>query len=476
MRITDRDNVEVALRDGAVPMGHKTAIVPILQGAPIIKYGAPIGYATRDIAEGEHVHTHNTATNLKEHQTYRYEPVSIEPPRESILPKTFPGYPRRAGNSGIRNEIWILPTVGCVNRIGERIASLASEKLRHREPVDGIFCFPHPYGCSQLGGDKENTERILADLAMHPNAGGVLVLGLGCENSGIDSIRRWIDPELLYKVDFLNAQDCENEIQEGVDRVLNLATRAAADERRPVPISELVVGLKCGGSDGLSGITANPLVGRFSDELIAAGGTTILTEVPEMFGAESNLLNRCADSTVFQEAVTMIDSFKDYFLRYGQTVYENPSPGNKAGGITTLEDKSLGCTQKSGTAPVTGVLPYGGRIRAAGLHLLSAPGNDLVASTALTCAGAQIILFTTGRGTPFGVPAPTIKISSNTPLFERKKGWIDLNAGPIAESGSFEELLPELCDLVLAVAAGKRTRSEQNSCREIAIFKDGVTL
>ena len=455
-----------------IPQGHKFALTDIPRGEAVIKYGAPIGAAQADIPAGGWVHTHNVKTGLGDVLDYSYQPDSVPlVPTDDAL---FQGYRREDGRAAVRNEVWIIPTVGCVNDVARAIERL-SQGFK-TGTVDGIYAFPHPYGCSQMGEDQENTRKILAGLIHHPNAGGVLVLGLGCENSNIDVLKPYIGQYNENRVKFLVCQDSEDEIADGVALVEELAAYAGRFRREPISCGELVVGMKCGGSDGLSGITANPTVGRFSDRLIALGGSTVLTEVPEMFGAESILFERCRDEAVFRKAVKMIEDFKGYFTSHNQVVYENPSPGNKAGGITTLEDKSCGCVQKGGSAQIVDVLDYGGAVTKKGLNLLSGPGNDLVSATALTAAGAHLILFTTGRGTPFGAPAPTVKISTNTPLFEKKGNWIDFNAGTVAQGESLDGAGDRLLDFVLEVASGKPTRAEEQGFREISIFKDGVVL
>ena len=462
---------EITLKDD-LPMGHKAALREIRKGETVIKYGYPIGEATEDIAAGSHVHIHNLRTRLAGEQEYEWHPV--HPQQEKIPPASFLGYPRKAGRPGIRNELWILPTVGCVNDVAKALAREA-QKLAGGT-VEGVYAFPHPYGCSQLGDDQENTRKALAALATHPNAGGVLLLGLGCENSGIEQIRPYMGDYDGERVRFLVCQDCEDEQDAGLKLLEELAARMRRDRREPCSADQLTVGLKCGGSDGLSGITANPAIGVFSDRLTAMGGTTILTEVPEMFGAETILMDRCESGELFRKTVRLINDFKVYFERSGMPVYENPSPGNKAGGITTLEDKALGCTQKSGSSPVTGVLAYGERAETAGLNLLSSPGNDLVASTALAVSGAQLVLFSTGRGTPFGCPVPTVKIASNTPLAEKKRNWIDFDAGRLLAGMTTDELGGELLDTVMRIASGEKTRGEINGYHDLAIFKTGITL
>lgn len=488
IKIHDNDNVVVALKAleageklnvgteiaavQAIPAGHKMAIWDIAAGEAIIKYGFCIGNAKEDIKAGQWVHVHNIKTALGDLLEYTYEPIETDLKRTEDA--YFMGYKRPDGTVGVRNEIWIIPTVGCVNNVAAALAKAANTRLKGS--VEEVIAFPHPYGCSQMGDDQEHTRTILADLVHHPNAGGVLVLGLGCENSNIGELKKYIGDYDADRVKFLVCQECEDEMEEGAALLDELISYASGFQREQVGASKLIIGMKCGGSDGFSGITANPLVGKFSDILISKGGTTILTEVPEMFGAETLLMNRCKTEALFHQTVTLINDFKQYFKDNHQTIYENPSPGNKAGGISTLEDKSLGCTQKSGSAAVEGVLSYGERVSAAGLNLLSAPGNDLVASTALAASGAQIVLFTTGRGTPFASPVPTVKISSNSVLAEKKKNWIDFDAGVLAEDARLDEMGQRLFDYVLEVASGKKVRSEEAGFHDMAIFKQGVTL
>ena len=457
LRIHPSDNVAVDTETG-----HKTALCNIAEGEAVIKYGFPIGHATKPVQKGERVHTDNLRTSLAGKLSYRYEPSEWAVSNSSRPVPMIRAYHRENGEIGVRNDIFIINTVGCVNRVAERIAELT-----------GAYAFPHPYGCSQLGDDHMVTQKILRGLVMHPNAGGVLVLGLGCENNNIEAFRKILGPIDGRRIRFLNAQDCEDEITEGVRLVRELQGYAAADERTLAPLSQLKIGLKCGGSDGPSGITANPLIGRFTDLFTDMGGSAVLTEVPEMFGAETILMNRCLDETVFEKTVSLINGFKDYFTAHGQEIYENPSPGNKAGGITTLEEKSLGCIEKGGNAPVTDVLTYGERVTKSGLTLLDGPGNDIVAVTNLAAAGCHLILFSTGRGTPLGAPVPTVKIATNSALAERKIGWIDFDAGPVLNG---EDLSEQLLRYVIRVAEGEQTANERNGCREIAIFKDGVTL
>ena len=456
MVINKLDNVEVNLADG-----HKYALRDIKAGENIIKYGNPIGHATCDIKKGEHVHTQNVKTNLNDKLEYKYEPEFYDIPKVSS-DLTFMGYVREDGSVGIRNEIWIINTVGCVNKVAEKLAS-----------ITGAYFFPHPFGCSQLGEDQGITQKILKGLVCHPNAGGVLVLGLGCENNNIKVFKTILGDYNPNRVKFLNTQDFDDDIAEGVRLIDELKTYANTFKRTPVPISQLKIGLKCGGSDGYSGITANPLVGRLSDKLISFGGSCVLSEVPEMFGAEHLLMKRCENKEVFDKAVRLINNFKDYFIRHDQVVYENPSPGNKAGGITTLEEKSLGCVQKGGLSTVVDVLDYGDRLSKNGLSLLNGPGNDIVAITNLTAAGVHLILFTTGRGTPIGAPVPTVKVATNHSLAERKTSWIDFDASPCLEG---KPLTDEFLNFIIDVASGKETRNEINGYREISIFKDGVTL
>ena len=456
MLINKLDNVDVNLEDG-----HKYALRDIKAGENIIKYGNPIGHATEDIKAGCHVHSHNTKTNLSGNLEYTYEPKFYDIPAEDTE-RTFMGYVRDNGEVGIRNDIWIVNTVGCVNKVAEKIAERT-----------GAFYFPHPFGCSQLGDDQSITQKILKGMVNHPNAAGVLVLGLGCENNNIEVFKKVLGDYDERRVKFLNTQDVEDDVEEGVKIVKELQKYAEKFTRVPVSISKLKLGLKCGGSDGYSGITANPLVGRLSDKLIASGGSCVLTEVPEMFGAEHLLMQRCESREVFDKTVALINDFKDYYTRHNQVIYENPSPGNKKGGITTLEEKSLGCVQKGGLSKVVDVLDYGDRLTKCGLSLLNGPGNDIVAITNLMAAGVHIILFTTGRGTPVGAPVPTVKIATNHDLATRKSGWIDFDASPTLDGNP---LTNELFDYIIKVAEGELTKNELNGYREISIFKDGVTL
>ncbi len=455
-----------------IPQGHKVALTDINAGEKVIKYGFPIGCAKEDITAGSWVHVHNIRTGLGDLLEYSYNPQGEDP--KETEPAAFMGYRRSDGKVGVRNEIWIIPTVGCVNSIASALEKQAKSLLGGS--LEEIVAFPHPYGCSQMGDDQENTRKALADMIHHPNAAGVLVLGLGCENSNIPVLMDYIGEYDPKRVKFLVCQEVEDEQEAAMQMLSELAEYAKTFEREPINASELIIGMKCGGSDGLSGITANPVVGAFSDILISKGGTTILTEVPEMFGAETILMDRCADEELFKKTVDLINNFKNYFTRHDQTIYENPSPGNKSGGISTLEDKSLGCTQKSGTALVKGVLEYTQPVENKGLNLLSAPGNDLVASTALALSGAHIVLFTTGRGTPFASPVPTVKISSNSPLADHKKNWIDFDAGELVDDKPMEELAVDLFNYVIEVASGRKVKAEEAGFHDMAIFKQGVTL
>jgi len=497
VKIQECDNVAVAVRDliigetvlidkkeitikEKIPAGHKMAVQDMDEGAVVLKYGMPIGYLKIAVCEGEWIHTHNLQTGLGDLLYYTYEPEcskesadSSEDIRETSS-VTFKGFIREDASVGIRNDIWIIPTVGCVNSIAKMLATKVIPLKK--ESIDEIVAFTHPYGCSQMGEDQENTRKILADFIRHPNAGGVLLLGLGCENSGINEILQYLGDYNPSRVKFLVCQESEDEIEDGLRLLEELIAYASKMKRQSVDVKKLVVGLKCGGSDGFSGITANPIVGRVSDMLVNKGGTTILTEVPEMFGAEKLLMNRCKNKKIFHKMVLLINSFKQYFVDNHQTIYENPSPGNKEGGISTLEDKALGCTQKAGNSLVQDVLLYGERVSSHGLNLLSAPGNDLVAATALAASGAQLILFTTGRGTPFAAPVPTLKIASNTELATKKGNWIDYDAGVLLENTDIEMAGKELFSLIMEVASGKQVKSEKNGFYDMAIFKQGVTL
>ena len=471
--VTDGDKEVKLLQD--TPAGHKVLLTDKKEGEDIIKYGYPIGHAIKDLKAGEWVNENNLKTNLAGTLEYTYNPVNekLSIPVEN---RTFKGYIRKNGDVGVRNEIWIVPTVGCVNGIAEQLAK-ELEKETRLDGIDAVHAWHHNYGCSQLSEDHEATRKILRDIVLHPNAGAVLVLSLGCENNQPDDFMAMLGDYDKERIQLVVTQKVEGDESEYCMDILRKMYKICKEDKRvDVPVSKLRVGLKCGGSDGFSGITANPLEGEFSDWLVAQGGTSILTEVPEMFGAETILMNRCENRQLFDQTVSLINNFKNYFLSHGEPVGENPSPGNKAGGISTLEDKALGCTQKCGRAPVSGVLEYGDRLQTSGLNLLSAPGNDLVAATALASAGCHLVLFSTGRGTPFGTFVPTMKISTNSDLYNRKKNWIDFNAGQLVDGKTMKELVPEFIDKILAVASGEPARNEVNGYSEISIFKNGVTL
>ena len=493
IKINASDNVAVAIHDveagGSfdidgtslttlvkIPAGHKVALKDMTAGEDVIKYGFPIGHLLQAIPQGGLIDHSVLKTNLEGLLEYSYQPdlTEIAPASDKAF---FKGYRRADGRAGIRNELWIIPTVGCVNGVAQSIQKQFEKELAAYPGVEKVIAFPHNYGCSQLGGDHENTRKILADMVHHPNAAGVLVVALGCENNQLSAFRELVGEVDETRFKFMESQKIQgDEVEYGLDLLRQIAQAAAGDQREDIPVSELKGGLKCGGSDGFSGITANPLLGRFSDWIVAQGGTTVLTEVPEMFGAETILMSRCQDEQTFDKTVHLINDFKAYFMKNDQPVYENPSPGNKAGRISTLEEKSLGCTQKSGNSIVRDVLLYGDRLKTKGLNLLSAPGNDLVASTALAAAGCQIVLFTTGRGTPFGTFVPTAKISTNSTLAANKPLWIDFNAGAIVDGTPIEDVDKAFVDFVLGVASGKQTNNEKSGYSEIAIFKSGVTL
>lgn len=491
IQIQAQDNVAVALQNLSagtvihladkeiilkqdIPRGHKFAVKDIAVQENIIKYGYPIGHATCDIASGDYVHTHNVKTNLSDINDYSYQPnfpaIDInEADREVQL------YRRANGDVAIRNELWIIPTVGCVVGIANQIRQRFLQQ-NLADDIDGVFTFSHSYGCSQLGDDHQNTKVMLQNMVKHPNAGAVLVIGLGCENNQIDAFRETLGDYDPQRVKFMVSQHFEDEVEAGLELLQQLYQQMRNDRRQAGKLSEVKFGLECGGSDGLSGITANPLLGNFSDYLTAHGGTTVLTEVPEMFGAERILMSHCRDQQTFDKTVAMVNGFKHYFISHHQPIYENPSPGNKSGGITTLEDKSLGCTQKAGHSQVVDVLKYGERLCKAGLNLLTAPGNDAVATSALAAAGCHMVLFTTGRGTPYGGFVPTMKIATNSELAQRKRNWIDFNAGRLVEDVDMSQLLDDFINDVVEIVNGKPTKNEINQFRELAIFKSGVTL
>lgn len=489
MRVSLNDQVAIALRPieagealmvddvgivaiTAIPAGHKIALSDIAAGDIVHRYGGPIGCATVAIAKGEHVHSHNLVTRLLAEEPYTYQPAGTSlPPVAS--PKSFQGYRRSDGSVGTRNQIWIIPTVGCVARTAQRLA--ADAQLHLGDHIDGVLALAHPFGCSQLGDDLDATARILAALACHPNAGGVLLLGLGCEENQLMPLLERIPADRRERVRTLGAQMSLDENEEGACAIDELAALMATDRRETVGLGALRLGLKCGGSDGLSGLTANPLIGRAADAVVGAGGSALLTEIPEMFGAERLLMARATNVVVFDRLVELVNGFKRYFLDHGEPVSENPSPGNVAGGITTLEEKSLGAVQKGGRAPVADILRYGEIIAGPGLSVLEGPGNDAVSTTALAAAGATLTLFSTGRGTPLGSPVPTMKLATNHGLAMRKPGWIDFDAGSVLDDG-LDVTTERLLDRICAIASGELARNEVNDEREIALWKRGVTL
>ncbi|ALR78179.1 UxaA family hydrolase [[Enterobacter] lignolyticus] len=492
IKIHSLDNVVVALADIAagagvtvdgqtvtlrsdVARGHKFALRAIAKGENVVKYGLPIGHALTDIAPGEHIHSHNTRTNLSDLDEYSYQP-DLHAAAALGADRDVQIYRRANGEVGVRNELWILPTVGCVNGIARQILTRFLKETHDAEGTDGAFLFSHTYGCSQLGDDHLNTRTMLQNMVRHPNAGAVLVIGLGCENNQVDAFRETLGEFSPERVRFMVCQKQDDEVEAGLELMHQLYEVMRHDRREPGKLSELKFGLECGGSDGLSGITANPMLGRFSDYLIGHGGTTVLTEVPEMFGAEQILMSHCRDEATFEKTVTMVNDFKQYFIEHNQPIYENPSPGNKAGGITTLEEKSLGCTQKAGSSQVVDVLRYGERLKTHGLNLLSAPGNDAVATSALAGAGCHMVLFSTGRGTPYGGFVPTVKIATNSELAAKKKHWIDFDAGQLIHGKAMPQVLDDFIDTLVEFANGKQTCNERNDFRELAIFKSGVTL
>lgn len=487
IQIHENDNVCVALKDlpagtneqnvvllDNINRGHKIALKDIKTGEQIIKYGQCIGEATTDIKKGCHVHTHNMKTCLSGVKEYSYNPVSVKQ-KKLVPPYQITGYKRSNGSVGIRNELWVIVTVGCINSVAKKIIN-AFQNQHTLDDIDGIYTFEHPYGCSQMGQDHINTVKILQDIVTHPNAGGVLVMGLGCENNQLKAFYEGLSDIDQNRIHFFNAQDVNDEIEEGIRHLEEIYNVMRQDQREPISFSDLTFGLKCGGSDGFSGITANPLLGRFSDRMLSYGANIILTEVPEMFGAEHLLMNRARDKKVFDDIVSLINNYKEYFIANNQVVYENPSPGNKAGGITTLEDKSCGCIQKAGSSIIDGTIDYGDKRIISGLNLLYGPGNDLVSTTAMGAAGAQMVLFTTGRGTPFGGFIPTVKVATNSEIYTKKEHWFDYNAGVCAEGKTLDEACDELVDLIINIINGNRSSNERLGYKEIAIFKQGVTL
>jgi len=469
------DNTDVVLNED-VGRGHKISLTSLKSGQEIFKYGYSIGYTTCDTFAGDWIHTHNLKTLLSDDDKFSYNPANHALPHDNEQMPTFMGYPRTNGLVGIRNELWIINSVGCVNHLAQALVRRC--KAQFNDCADDFLAVTHPFGCSQLGDDLAQTKQLLASLASNPNAGAVLFLGLGCENNQLSALIAELPSEMNGRVSYFNAQEVDDEEVEGMAHIEKLLATMADDKRVACPVSQLTLAMKCGGSDGLSGLTANPLLGRISEKMASYGATVILTETPEMFGAEQVLMNNAANEGIFEKIVDLVDGFKQYFVDNNQPVYENPSPGNKAGGLTTLEDKSLGAIQKGGDAPVQDVIKYGDKATAKnGITLLQGPGNDAVSCTALAASGANMVLFTTGRGTPLGVPVPTVKIASNSNLATRKKHWIDYDAGQLLRiDKTQDECTQEFFDLLLEIASGKATKNELNQFKEISIWKGGVTL
>lgn len=487
LHINPKDNVIIALEDAHkndlienialledINAGHKVALIDISENEDIIKYGEVIGHAIKPIKQGEKIHTHNMKTSLSGVNEYQYTPIALDTLTRKTSRDLY-AYKRYNNKVGIRNELWIVVSVGCVNSIALNIID-EFKKTHDLNDIDGIYTFAHPYGCSQMGDDQDNTIQILKNIVTHPNAGGVLVLGLGCENNQPKAFYESLGDIDKNRIKYLVCQDVDNEVEAGCAILDEIYEKMRYDRREKVEYSDITFGLKCGGSDGFSGITANPLVGNFSDYMLSYGTNSILTEVPEMFGAEHILMNRAKDKKTFDSIVNLINQYKEYFIANNQVVYENPSPGNKAGGITTLEEKSLGCIQKAGTSIINDVLQYGEKQKTPGVSLLYGPGNDMVSVTAMGASGCQLVLFTTGRGTPFGGFIPTVKISTNTKLYEHKQKWLDFNAGVLLDGTSFDEATDLLINKIIDIINGEKTCNEKNNCREIAILKQGVTL
>lgn len=458
---------EIAAKDD-IPALHKIALRDIPAGEKVIKYGYPIGVSL-GICAGEHVHTHNLRSDLRASDEYEYRPSAASVP--PFPDREFAGFRRLDGRVGIRNQVLVVPTVGCINNVCEEVARIARERSGYSE----IYAMPHPYGCSQLHGDLRATREILAGLASNPNNGGVLVVSLGCENNTLDEFLQCLHLSDPARLRAMRTQDEGDEIEKGVALACELARLCEGDARTPCRLSDLNIGLKCGGSDAFSGVTANPVVGALADMAVGAGGSAVMTEIPEMFGAEQQLLDRCVSEEKFSSLAQVIQDFKQYFISHGESVGENPSPGNKKGGITTLEEKSLGCVLKGGHSAVSDVLRYGESLRAKGLTVVEAPGNDATAQTALAAAGAQIVLFTTGRGTPLGGVVPTVKIATNGALAAAKPRWIDFDASCAFGCG-IVGAAEKLIDLLVRVAGGEPVAAERNRSREIAVWKRGVTL
>ncbi|RJE79015.1 UxaA family hydrolase [Paracoccus sp. JM45] len=463
------DNVAILTKKGIAPAGHKIARADIAFGQAILKYGQIIGYATADITAGDHVHSHNCAFG-KHDRNYRsgsgLAAAKAVLARYEAPEMTFYGYHRADGRVGTRNFIALVSTVNCSATVIRR----AAEELRIEGAladypnVDGVVAFAHGSGCGMAdhGPGWDALQRVLTGHAGHPNVGAALFVGLGCEVMQISRMKR--DLGQAARFHGLSIQEnggTRRTINAIKGRVRQLLPQVDAERRATAGVAHLRIGLQCGGSDGFSGITANPALGVACDMLAAQGASVVLSETPEIFGAERLLLDRAASPDIAGKLLERLDWWQDYAARNGASLDNNPSPGNKAGGLTTILEKSLGAVAKAGGTPLNAVLEYGQTITAAGLNFMDTPGYDPVSVTGQIAGGAQLIVFTTGRGSAFGSkPAPTIKLATNDALFSAMRDDMDLNCGDVLTGVSLTEKAGQIVDMILAVASGQHSKSE----------------
>ncbi len=470
----------IALQE-SIPMGHKAALCGIPRGGSVYKYAQVIGRARRPIECGEWVHVHNL--ELAHGQgTLEYAVESPRPPElPDGLPRMFLGYRRGDGRVGTRNHVVVVPTSNCSSHVCERIAEEVRKEAE--DGVDGVFAVPHTDGCAQhTGPDIEQLERTLKGIIAHPNVCAALVVALGCE---VNSLTRYCGPgmETIYgkpaaALEIQASGGTVKAVAAGVAKVHSLVEAAASCPRTEEPVGHLTIGLNCGGSDAFSGISANPALGYASDLLVGAGGTVVLAETPEIYGAEQVLTRRAADIKTGKELVRIIERYCEYAARFGATMDSNPAPGNLRGGITNIVEKSLGAVMKGGTTTLNGVIDYAERIAGKGLIVMDTPGYDPVSITGLAAGGCNLIAFTTGRGSGIGFPiVPVLKIASNSRIFRLMADNMDVNAGDILDGNSdIREKGIEIYRQIVRAASGERTRSEILGHREFAPWRIGPVM
>ena len=478
-----------------VRLGHKLAVRAIREGERVKKYGQTIGFATRDIAPGQWIHSHNLTAGRFERE-YEYA-TEIPPPPAPIEGRTFQGYRRAGGKAGTRNYIAVISSVNCSASVSKYISQRFDNSLLAKFPnVDGLLPLTHKGGCGlqYAGEDHQQLTRVLSGFATHPNVGAYLLVGLGCETGtlqylvqhgglaeGVVQLNTKANGAARPPV-VLSMQDCggtNKTVEAGIAAIAEMLPRVNGVRREPIPASELILGCECGGSDGNSGVTANPALGAASDLLVAAGGTSILSETPEIYGAEHLLVRRARTRAIGEKLIDRIRWWEEYTAKFGVEIDNNPSPGNKEGGLTTIYEKSLGAVAKGGSTALCGVYRYAEPVTAQGFVIMDTPGYDPASITGMVAGGANVVCFTTGRGSCFGCkPVPSIKIATNTPMYEQMIDDMDINAGVILEGASVADVGRQIFEFILEVAGGKRTKSEIHGVgeEEFAPWSIGPTL